>query len=420
MGVLSIVVGTVLALLTAWDAFESAVMPRSVISFFRFTRYFHKLFWWLWVALSRLCDNRGRELILGMYGPLATLLLIPIWALGLVLGIALVQWGLDALTFTKGTPSFPMELLNTASCFVTLGLQRQDASLGTRTLAVVTAGIGLGFLALIISYMPTLYQAFSRRESGILLLDSRAGSPPCGAELIRRHAEIDQIGEENVGLEGKGVGLEGKGVGLEGKGVGLEALCTFLQEAERWCAELLESHLSYPTLLAYRSQHDRVSWLSTITALLDATALLKVGLDARTPAQRRLAWRAYCCYAMARHAVVDINYIKVDSLIKADSLPRHLLPDRLPDAQQEALAQLLEGSGVDIGNPERWAALRRLRQEYEPYVQRLAETLLLELPPWLPPPDAHDNWESGMQDQAEHFYRVQPFRQGEGKPKSQP
>src|SRR5579883_2044478 len=226
MGVLSIVVGTVLALLTAWDAFESAVMPRSVISFFRFTRYFHKLFWWLWVALSRLCDNRGRELILGMYGPLATLLLIPIWALGLVLGIALVQWGLDALTFTKGTPSFPMELLNTASCFVTLGLQRQDASLGTRTLAVVTAGIGLGFLALIISYMPTLYQAFSRRESGILLLDSRAGSPPCGAELIRRHAEIDQIGEENVGLERSTVGPE--------------ALCVFLQEAERWCAELLE------------------------------------------------------------------------------------------------------------------------------------------------------------------------------------
>ena len=104
-----------------------------------------------------------------------------------------------------------------------------------RALSVVEAGLGFVFLAVIVSYLPVLYQAFSRRETGILLLDARAGSPPSAGELLRRLAG-----------------------GHNPAGVG-----PFLVEWERWAAELLESHLSFPVLSYYRSQHENQSWVGT-------------------------------------------------------------------------------------------------------------------------------------------------------------
>lgn len=380
MAVLSILFGGVLTLLTAWDAFESVVMPRSVVSLLRFTRFFHRVFWWLWGGISCRMPGQWGELVLGMYGPLATLLLIPLWATGLVFGIALIQWGVEHLSAPQPL-GLPADLLNTAACFVTLGLQRPHASFSTRVLAVITAGIGLGFLALVIGYMPTLYQSFSRRESGILLLDSRAGSPPCGVELLRRHLLAGQK----------------------------QALASFLQEMERWCAEMLESHLSYPTLIAYRSQHDRVSWLSAITALLDATAILRIGIPHPTYEggvgswdDHQLAWRAYCCFAMARHAVVDISYVKTTGEEKKT------YSDRLPPEAWKDLQAALEGTGLQLEAQGQLEALNALRAEYEPYLISLSESLFMELPPWLPLKGARDNWQSGIRDQLEHFYRLSP------------
>src|SRR5437879_1440837 len=113
----------------------------------------------------------------------------------------------------------------------------RNAPLG-RTLVVVEAGLGFGFLALLVSYLPVLYQAFSRREASISMLDARAGSPPSAAQALIRAAEGSQC----------------------------DALEPFLREWERWSAEVLESHLSYPVLSYYRSQHDNQSWLAALTA----------------------------------------------------------------------------------------------------------------------------------------------------------
>src|SRR4029079_15612863 len=106
--------------------------------------------------------------------------------------------------------------------------------------------MGMGFLALVISYLPVMYQSFSRRETVISLLDARAGSPAAAVELLRRHAHVHAIGE----------------------------LGELLNNWERWAAEVLEGHISYPVLLYFRSQHDNQSWLATLTTILDTCALM--------------------------------------------------------------------------------------------------------------------------------------------------
>ena len=121
-----------------------------------------------------------------------------------------------------------------------------------RVLTVAEAGIGFGFLALVIGYLPILYQSFSRREMNVSLLDARAGSPPTAGSLLVRHSEGSNP---------------------------TEALTTFLHDWEIWSADILESHLSYPTLAFFRSQHDNQSWVSSLTVILDACALVLVGLD---------------------------------------------------------------------------------------------------------------------------------------------
>jgi len=120
-----------------------------------------------------------------------------------------------------------------------------------RELIILEAGTGLGFLAVVMGYFPVLYSAFSRREVSISLLDARAGSPPTAAELLRRHS-------------------------YDG---GDAALSLLLVEWERWSAELLESHISYPLLCYFRSQHTNQSWISALTAVLDTSALLIAGVQ---------------------------------------------------------------------------------------------------------------------------------------------
>src|SRR5439155_8729231 len=129
--------------------------------------------------------------------------------------------------------------------------------------------------AIVIGYLPVLFQAFSRREVMIALLDARAGSPPSAAQFLLRLGASRNIG----------------------------AVDPFLAEWERWAAELLESNLSFPLLSYYRSQHDNQSWLAALTAILDSCAILIVGIKGHNPYQAQLT------FAMARHAAVDLALV---------------------------------------------------------------------------------------------------------------
>jgi hypothetical protein len=201
-------------------------------------------------------------------------------------------------------------------------------------------------------YFPVLYGAFSRREVSIALLDARAGSPPTAAELMRRHAHEDAE----------------------------EALKTLLVEWERWSAELLESHISFPLLCYFRSQHTNQSWISALTSILDTCALLIAGVRGHEARQAQLT------FAMARHAMVDLSQV-------VSQLPRNDAPDRLPPARYNELYALLCQSGVRMcRDNDGETRLREMRRLYEPYAEALSAYFHMPLPPWIAEKPHKDNW----------------------------
>jgi hypothetical protein len=354
---LAIAAAILLILSVLWDAFETIVLPRRVSRRFRLTRLFYQGTWKPWRAIGlRKPSGNARENFLSIFGPISILLLLALWALGLVFGFALLHWGLATpMDARAGLHGFAADLYFSGTTFVTLGLGDVAPLSGLgRLLTFVESGIGFGFLALVIGYLPTLFQSFARREVNISLLDARAGSPPTAAELIRRHA-----GEE-----------------------GSAALTTLLQEWEIWSADLLGIQISFPVLAYFRSQHDNESWVGALTTVLDVCSLVIAGMENAPKRAARLT------FAMARHAVVDLAMIF--HLHPHRPHEERLSPEdakRLRAALRDAGKPLREGADVD----ER---LDRLRGMYEPWVNALSEHLLMPLPPWVPPIGARDNWQT--------------------------
>src|SRR5215204_3099292 len=355
-------VGLAVIVFILWDAFESIVLPRRVTRRVRLTGIFYRMTWAPISGLARrLPVGRKRDRYLAFYGPLSLLMLLTVWAVGLVVGFALLQWAAESrLHMPEGaTPTFTTDLYMSGVTFFTLGFGDVfPLDAGGRLLAVLEAGTGFGFLAAVIGYLPVLYQSFSRREVSISMLDARAGTPPTAAELLRRHAEAGR----------------------------LDAVGELLNDWEHWAADLMESHLSYPVLCYYRSQHDNQSWLSSLVCVLDTCALVMVGVDGAHP------WQARLTFAMARHALVDISQI-------FGTRPVSFERERMTDEELAALRSALKGWGLTLrAGADADDRLRSLRRLYEPYANGLSCHLLIPLPPWLPCHARADNWQTSAYD----------------------
>ena len=346
-----------LIVVVLWDAFETIVLPRRVTRKIRLTSAYYRATWrpWSWAA-RRVRTNKRRELLLSVYGPITLLALIVLWAVGLVAGFGVLQWAIRTpLNVAPDVADAGTYLYMSGTTFFTLGYGDVTPINATgRALAVLQAGLGFGVLAIVIGYLPVLYQAFSRREANISLLDARAGTPPTAAELLRRHGRARQM----------------------------ESLNGLLEDWERWSADLMESHLSYPVLCFFRSQHDNQSWLASLTTILDACALVMVGVGGSP------AWQAQLTFAMARHAVVDISQV-------FNSRPREWADTRMSGDTLARLRASLAADGVPLSDgPEAAERLTQLRRMYEPYVASLAAHLAMPLPPWIHERDAVDNWQT--------------------------
>jgi hypothetical protein len=351
------VAGGAIFAIVLWDAFEAIILPRRVTRRFRLTRLFYRTTWQAWrFAICMLPNRKSRDALLGFYGPSSLLALVGVWAAGLVLGFGLMQFGAGSAIQASGqAPGFATDIYLSGTTFFTLGLgDVVPRSSLARALVVTEAGFGFGFLAAVIGYLPFIYGSFSRREVSISLLDSRAGTPPTAGELLRRHSYAR----------------------------GQEALGELLREWELWSAELMESHLSYPVLAYFRSQHDNQSWIAALTAILDACALVKTGVEDACGRQAELT------FAIARHAVVDLSQV-------FGTRPLPMPYDRLPAVELKRLREILAQKGMKLRDgAEADAELAEFRRMYEPYVFALASYLKQTLPPWIPTGKNKDNWQT--------------------------
>ncbi len=331
------------------------LLPRRVHRRLRLTRILFDAGWavWTWTAL-RLPAGPPRERFLSVFGALSMVVLFSLWAAVLIVGFGLMEWSVRGPA--DMTSRLGEQIYFSGVTFFTLGYGDvvPHTSLA-RLFAVVEAGTGFGFIAVVIGYLPVLYQLFARREAHVIQLDGRAGSPPTACAMLTRHAESG----------------------------GLAKLDELLREWEVWGAELLESHLSYPMLVYYRSQHDNQSWLSALAAVMDACALILVGVEALPPLQARMT------FTMGRQILVEMARSLGISPSRYDG------GDRMPHADYLLLEEAFAEVGLD------WKAgvqseelLIALRATYEPLLDGLASALLLSLPGWLPV-EGPDHWERG-------------------------
>ena len=359
-------VGLIIIWVVLLDAFETVVLPRRVSRHFKLTAWFYRRTWIPWRGIARRIKKTSRQQnFLGYFGPLSLILLLGFWAAGLILGFALVQYGIGGHEQLNKEPlTFGRIVYHSGETFFTLGYgDIVPTSGGARALSVIEAGMGFAFLGVVIGYIPVVYSSFSRREIQISMLDARAGSPPSATELLLR--------------------LAGRS---EDPGVEQKVLDEVLREWERWAGELLESHISYPVLSFFRSQHSNQSWVGALTTMLDVTSLVLTGIEGLHPGQAKLT------FAMARHAAVDLAQV-----VNARYDPA--APERLTDADQTTVRESPTAAGLKLRSDE-YARdkLAKLRSMYEPYVHSTARNLMLTLPSWKYEKKTRDNWQAGPWD----------------------
>ncbi len=362
----AIVFGLVIIGVVLLDAFETVVLPRRVTRQFKLTAWFYRRTWVPWKKIARRISTPVRQQsFLGYFGPLSLILLLEFWAASLIAGFALLQYGIGGHEQLGTEPiTFSRILYQSGETFFTLGYgDIVPTSPLARALAVLEAGMGFAFLGVVIGYLPVVYASFSRREIQISMLDARAGSPPTATELLVRLAgrsenpAIDQIVLDEV-----------------------------LRDWERWAGELLESHISYPVLSFFRSQHSNQSWLGALMIMLDVTSLVITGIEGIHPGQARLT------FAMARHAAVDLAQV-----VNARYDPQAV--ERMTEVDFQSLRETLAGVGLKLrSTDEARQKLARLRSMYEPYVHSTAIQLMVGLPPWQHPSKTRDNWQAGPWD----------------------
>ncbi len=362
MRVLAAITGSLALALVLVDAFNTLVLSRRTRHPFRIALAYYGATWRPFVSIARRIESSlKRESFLGVYGPLSLLLLFALWAFTLIVAFGLLRWSAGS----RGTLSNDMYL--SANTLFTLTNGDPD-NFASKFVATIEGGLGLGFLGLTIGYLPVLYQSFSQRELQISLLDARGGSPPSAGGL------------------------------LEFSAVDSGQLERQFADWEEWCAQLLETNLSFTMLAYFRSQHSNQSWLTALVAMVDCAAVVRV---CATGSLRR---QAELTFAMGRHALADLTVVfKLEEQLKA--------VNRLPESEFAIIRKIV------AGRPELFklelcsaAALEKQRRMYEPQAAALSKHFLMALPEWIATEDSRDNWRVGMEDREEVPFAVSdPF-----------
>ncbi len=258
------------------DVFQSVIVPRAVNRRWRISVHLTRSLWHVWPRIGwRIQDDGAREDFLSTFAPFTMIAMFAAWALALIVGYGLILYAMRT-QLQPQTVSLFGALYFAGTSFLTIGFGDITGSTGLARLVSLCAGAsGLSVVAVVTAFLFSIFGAFQRREVFVVLLGARAGAPPTGVGLLSIHAYADI----------------------------LDDLPAFLRRGQAWTAEVLESHLAYPMLAFFRSSHDYESWVGTLGALLDASALLLTTVDDGMHGQ------AGIMYEVGRHLTHDlVNY----------------------------------------------------------------------------------------------------------------
>jgi hypothetical protein len=330
--------GVVIVLATLVDVFQSVVTPRPVAGRLRISRYATRLLWAVSRGLAgRTSHPRRREALLGSFGPAIVLVYLAIWLLLLLFGYGLIVNALAAQI--RPHPAGLMTSVYVAgTSLFTIGFgDYVGMTTVARLLTLVSAATGLGVLAVVVTFLFSLYGAFQRREVAVVTLEASAGAPPSGVTLLETYAAAGIVDE-------------------------LPALFQRWQEA---AAEILDSHLAYPVLAYFRSSHDNDSWVSSLGAVMDATTLVLTTIDGTaSPVTHGVKGWAKLSRAVLGHCIEDmVIYFRLADHHDAG----------VDLADYRVARERLEIAGYRL-RPEEdgWAAFREMRAEYASRVNALA------------------------------------------------
>ena len=349
------VLGGALVALMLFEIFLAFLLPRRVKRDPLLARRVAIYAFRPWRALARRLPDEVGDTLLGMYGPFGLLLDLGLWVVLLMFGYACLQWAGGSHLRAGPGVDFGQDLYFSAATLVSSG----------------TAGLAVA-------------RHLRARRAG-----HRRGHRPRGADDRDRLPAVALPGllaprdDRLAARRARRLAAVGRPArrARDQRG-GWAALNDYLSGWEVWSAELMETHLSYPTLAYFRSQHVNQNWLSALCTILDASALAVCAAPEGTVEEARFT------FAISRHAIADLSYTfrtkpRADTLV--DRLPRGGL--RGPIAEVSSTGVPLRDSPEAIRE-----RLERLRRLYEPYAEVLAERVELRLPPWLAPESPTDNW----------------------------
>ncbi len=344
MPLLEALAGLALVIWVLNDVFTTVILPRPAPARFRPAGLLTRWSWMLWRRYADGSRTAGRrEQRLGIFAPAVVMSLLGLWIVLLVAGFGLGMHSLSG-DFSPPLPNLGTALYVAAVSLLTIGYgDFAPAEPLARAVSVAAGGVGLGIVALTITYLFSLYANFQRRELQVVTLDARAGAPPSGTELLVTCAAFDDDAEE---------------------------LAQIFEQWERWSAEVLESHLAYPILMFFRSTHDHESWVSAIGAVLDAATLMLTTVEGGPRGQ------ATATRGIGAHLVEDIGrffrFIVRDRPLDGAMIERAEFDDARLRLQRAGYVVMPDGD-------RSWSEFARLRSEYAGPLNQLAQ--YLDVPP---------------------------------------
>jgi hypothetical protein len=324
---------------TVFSAIQTFVLPRGAND--RLSRFiFQSVFALFRLLLRKTRTYAQRDRIMAFFAPISLLALIPIYLILITIGFAGLYWALGNVT------SWGQALKISGSSIVTLGFAA-PGDLLDGFLMVAEAAIGLILIAVLIAYLPTMYNAFQRREQAVTLLEVRAGSPPSAIELILRYHRIH----------------------------GLDRLNVLWVQWEQWFADIEESHTSLAALVFFRSPQPDHSWVTAAGAVLDAAALIRSTVDVPRDAQADLCIRAGY---LALRRIADFFQITYN----ASSTPDH--PISLSRVEFDEACAELHRNGVPLiaDRDQAWRDFSGWRVNYDTVLLALAAITMAPYAPW--------------------------------------